>query len=46
MLRVTVKVRPGRQWAVQRTLRARIMGAFEDAGVQGPIARPFPPSEV
>jgi moderate conductance mechanosensitive channel len=42
MLRMTVKVRPGRQWAVQRTLRARIMAAFEDAGVQGPVVRGFP----
>lgn len=46
ILRVTVKVRPGRQWAVQRTLRARIMAAFEDAGIQGPMVRGFPPSEV
>jgi moderate conductance mechanosensitive channel len=37
MLRLTVKVRPGRQWAVQRQLRARIMAAFEDAGIQGPM---------
>jgi small conductance mechanosensitive channel len=39
---MTVKVRPGRQWAVQRTLRARIMAAFEDAGVQGPMVRGWP----
>ncbi len=45
-LRVTLKVRPGRQWAVQRTLRGRIMAAFEDAGIQGPVARGFPASEV
>jgi small conductance mechanosensitive channel len=32
-LRVTVKVRPGRQWAVQRALRARLVPALEDAGV-------------
>jgi len=38
-LRLTVKVRPGRQWAVQRALRARIVAGFEDAGIQGPIAR-------
>lgn len=41
MLRMTVKVRPGRQWAVQRTLRARIMEAFEDAGIQGPVVRGY-----
>jgi small conductance mechanosensitive channel len=45
-MRLTVKVRPGRQWAVQRSLRARIMGAFEDAGIHGPVGRGFPPSEV
>jgi small conductance mechanosensitive channel len=38
-LRLTVKVRPGRQWAVQRALRARIVAAFEDAGIQGPFPR-------
>nr|WP_189222580.1 mechanosensitive ion channel family protein [Saccharothrix coeruleofusca] len=32
-MRVTVKVRPGRQWAVQRALRAKLMPALEDAGV-------------
>ncbi len=46
MLRTTVKVRPGRQWAVQRTLRARIMAAFEDAGIQGPILHGFPATEA
>jgi moderate conductance mechanosensitive channel len=41
MLRVTVKTRPGRQWAVQRSMRARIMAAFEDAGIQGPVVRGY-----
>lgn len=45
MLRLTVKVRPGRQWAVQRSLRARIMAAFEDAGIQGPVMRGMPTQE-
>ncbi|WP_243867382.1 mechanosensitive ion channel family protein [Actinophytocola oryzae] len=45
MLRLTVKVRPGRQWAVQRSLRARIVAAFEDAGIQGPLVRGFPSGE-
>ena len=45
MLRTTVKVRPGRQWAVQRSLRARIVGVFEDAGIQGPVVRGYPPQE-
>ncbi|MCP2259733.1 small conductance mechanosensitive channel [Streptoalloteichus tenebrarius] len=37
-LRLTVKVRPGRQWAVQRALRARIKAAFDEAGFEPPIA--------
>ncbi|MPZ83141.1 MAG: mechanosensitive ion channel [Actinophytocola sp.] len=44
-MRLTVKVRPGRQWSVQRTLRAKVMEAFEDAGIRGPMTRGFPPSE-
>lgn len=31
-LRVTVKTRPGRQWAVQRNLRAQLVAALEGAG--------------
>ncbi|TWP51359.1 mechanosensitive ion channel family protein [Lentzea tibetensis] len=31
-MRVTVKTRPGRQWAVQRALRAQLMPALEEAG--------------
>ncbi|MBV8931203.1 MAG: mechanosensitive ion channel family protein [Kutzneria sp.] len=38
-LRLTVKVRPGRQWATQRALRARIMAAFAAAGVKPPTPR-------
>jgi small-conductance mechanosensitive channel len=45
MIRLTVKVRPGRQWAVQRSLRARIMAGFEDSGIQGPLVRGFPNNE-
>jgi moderate conductance mechanosensitive channel len=45
-MRLTVKTRPGRQWSVQRTLRAKVMEAFEDAGVRGPVARAFPPPEA
>ncbi|MFC4000266.1 mechanosensitive ion channel family protein [Prauserella oleivorans] len=41
-LRVTVKVRPGRQWSVQRALRAEIMSAFERAGFEPPLRRLFP----
>ncbi|WP_199430081.1 mechanosensitive ion channel family protein [Qaidamihabitans albus] len=40
-LRLTVKVRPGRQWAVQRALRAKIMPAIEEAGFQPPLGRFF-----
>jgi small conductance mechanosensitive channel len=32
-MRVTVKVRPGRQWSVQRALRAKLMPALEKSGV-------------
>ncbi|RZQ59725.1 mechanosensitive ion channel family protein [Amycolatopsis suaedae] len=48
-LRLTIKVRPGRQWAVQRALRARIMSALEDAGFEPPLGRFFnntPPSSA
>jgi small-conductance mechanosensitive channel len=38
-LRLTVKVRPGKQWAVQRALRARMIGALEDAGFEPPMGR-------
>jgi small conductance mechanosensitive channel len=38
-LRLTVKVRAGRQWAVQRALRARIMPALEEAGIEPPLGR-------
>ncbi|KAA2265245.1 mechanosensitive ion channel family protein [Solihabitans fulvus] len=38
-LRLTVKVRPGRQWAVQRALRGKIMAALDEAGVEPPFGR-------
>ena len=37
MLRLTAKVRPGKQWSVQRKLRAEIKQAFDEEGI-----RPFP----
>jgi len=40
-VRLTVKVRAGRQWAVQRALRARIIPALEEAGIEPPLGR-FP----
>jgi small-conductance mechanosensitive channel len=45
-MRVTVKVRPGRQWAVQRSLRGKVMEAFEDAGIRGPVGRGYPATDV
>ncbi|OLR89568.1 mechanosensitive ion channel family protein [Actinokineospora bangkokensis] len=41
-IRMTVKVRPGRQWAVQRALRARAMAELEAADVDPPMGRLFP----
>jgi small conductance mechanosensitive channel len=38
-LRLTAKVRPGKQWIVQRALRARIIGALEEAGFEPPMGR-------
>ncbi|AOS62390.1 mechanosensitive ion channel family protein [Actinoalloteichus hymeniacidonis] len=35
-IRLTVKVRPGKQWAVQRALRARIKIAFDQAEISAP----------
>ncbi|APU13647.1 MULTISPECIES: mechanosensitive ion channel family protein [Actinoalloteichus] len=35
-IRLTVKVRPGRQWAVARALRARIKAAFDRAEISAP----------
>ncbi len=35
-LRITTKVRAGRQWAVQRALLAGIKGAFAEAGIPPP----------
>jgi moderate conductance mechanosensitive channel len=42
-LRMTVKVRAGRQWAVQRALRARIIPALEEAGIEPPLGRLYGP---
>jgi moderate conductance mechanosensitive channel len=35
-LRLTVKVKPGRQWAIQRALNAAVSDAFDDAAVPRP----------
>jgi small conductance mechanosensitive channel len=37
-LRLTVKVRPARQWATQRELRRRIMAVFDEVGIAPPLA--------
>lgn len=42
-LRLTVKVRPGEQWAVQRALRGRITSAMADAGFDMPQFRIYSP---
>jgi len=44
-LRLTVKVRPGRQWSVQRAMRAKIMPALEASGIEPPIGRFLPSTQ-
>ncbi|MBP2370175.1 mechanosensitive ion channel family protein [Pseudonocardia parietis] len=39
-LRLTVRVKPGRQWAVQRALNGAISDAFDDHGVPRPMLFP------
>ncbi|QRP48204.1 mechanosensitive ion channel family protein [Amycolatopsis sp. FDAARGOS 1241] len=39
LLRLTVKVRPGKQWAVQRALRGHLLAALEEAGFEPPLGR-------
>jgi small conductance mechanosensitive channel len=41
-LRLTVKVRPGKQWLVQRALRGQLLAALEEAGFEPPLGRLFP----
>jgi small-conductance mechanosensitive channel len=44
-LRMTVKVAPGQQWAVQRALNAAVTDAFDDALVPRPgLLPPIPPA--
>ena len=38
-IRLTVKTRPGKQWSVQRALRAGVIAALEDAGFEPPVGR-------
>jgi small conductance mechanosensitive channel len=39
LLRLTAKVRPGKQWAVQRALRQHIIAALEEAEFEPPLGR-------
>ncbi len=41
-LRLTVKTEPGRQWAVQRALNARVQSALTTAGVPAPAVAALP----
>lgn len=43
-LRLTVKVRPGRQWAVQRRLRGEIKRAYDNEAIQPPYPNGRPSS--
>ena len=44
-LRLTVKVQPGQQWAVQRALNAALTDAFDDAYIPRPgLLPPIPPA--
>jgi moderate conductance mechanosensitive channel len=43
-VRLIVKVRPSRQWTVQRALRAKVMAAFEEEGIEPPMTRLLPPA--
>ncbi len=45
-LRMTVKVRPGRQWAVQRALNQRILDAFDDNGIRPPYPQGRPVGSI
>ncbi|GAB2925545.1 mechanosensitive ion channel [Rhodococcus aerolatus] len=41
-LRLTVKVKPGKQWAVQRTLNQRILDEFDERGIRPPYPQGRP----
>ncbi|EOM77827.1 mechanosensitive ion channel family protein [Rhodococcus rhodnii] len=42
VLRLTVKTKPGKQWAVQRTLNRAILVEFEREGIDAPYTRMVP----
>ena len=41
-LRLTVKVKPGKQWTVQRTLNQRILDEFDERGIRPPYPQGRP----
>ena len=41
---IVVKCPGDQQWAVEREIRARVMSAFQDAGIKAPLTLPAPPS--
>ncbi|HKS44478.1 MAG TPA: mechanosensitive ion channel family protein [Amycolatopsis sp.] len=43
-IRLTAKVRPGKQWTVQRALRAAVLAKLEEAGFEPPIGRLLGPA--
>lgn len=45
-LRITAKTRPGRQWAVQRAMNARVQSAFNAEGIPAPNLNGIPISEA
>ncbi|GHF62508.1 small conductance mechanosensitive channel [Amycolatopsis bartoniae] len=45
-IRVTAKVRPGKQWSVQRALRARVIAGLEEAGFEPPMGRYLGPASA
>jgi small conductance mechanosensitive channel len=44
-LRLTVKVRPGRQWATQRTLFRQVMAVFEQEGIRSSVGSSAAPDD-
>ncbi|RZT84626.1 small conductance mechanosensitive channel [Pseudonocardia sediminis] len=46
VLRITVRVHPGKQWAVQRALNAAITDAFDDHDVPRPLVYPRATTEA
>lgn len=45
-IRLLLKVRPGKQWGIQRILRGKILAALADAGFENPLPLLFGGSET